>query len=70
MIHTTLHEDLKLSKKSARWVPTEEMKNKRVRTCKTFLVMVRCHSIVMLDQIFTMDDSAVAFHTPQTKHHS
>jgi hypothetical protein len=68
MIHATLNEDLNLSKKSARWVPkllTEEMKNERVKMCEAFLQMVHHHALAILDQIVTMDESAVAFHTPR-----
>ncbi len=46
-IHTTLHEDLNLSKKSARWVSrllNKEMKKECVRTFKAFSAMVRHHS--------------------------
>jgi hypothetical protein len=43
------------------------MKNERVRICEAFLVLLRLHSMVMLDRIVTMDESAVSFHTPQTK---
>jgi hypothetical protein len=67
MIHATLNEDLNLSKKSARWVPkllSEETKNERVKTCEAFLQMVHHQALAMLDQIVTMDESAVAFHTP------
>jgi hypothetical protein len=56
-IHATLHEDLYLSKKSARWVPkplNQEMKNERVRICEAFMTMVSHHFMAMLDQIITM----------------
>jgi hypothetical protein len=46
-IHTTLHEDLNLSKKSARWVSrffNKEMKKECVKTFKAFSAMVRHHS--------------------------
>jgi histone-lysine N-methyltransferase SETMAR len=72
-IHATLHDDLHLSKKSARWVPkllSQEMKNERVRTCGAFMSLLRRHSMAMLDRIVTMDESAVSFHTPQTKQQS
>jgi hypothetical protein len=29
--------------------------------------MIRCRSKAMLDNIVTMDESAVSFHTPETK---
>jgi hypothetical protein len=46
---------------------TEEMKKERLRTCKTFMTMVRRCSMVMLDNIVTIDKSAVSFHTPETR---
>jgi hypothetical protein len=72
-INLTLRHDLNLTKKSARWVPkllTDEMKKERVRTSELFLAMVRCHSMLLLDNIVTMDESAVSFHTPETKQQS
>ncbi len=72
-IHHTLKEDLNLSKKSARWVPkllTDEMKKERVQTSEAFLAMVRRRSKAILENIVTMDESAVFFHTPETKEQS
>jgi histone-lysine N-methyltransferase SETMAR len=72
-IHNTLKEDLNLSKKLARWVPkllTEEMKKERVRTSEAFLAMIRHRSKAMLENIVTMDESAVSFHTPETMQQS
>ncbi len=69
-IQLTLHEDLDLSKKSARWVPkllTSAHKEERIRTCKKFLAMVHCRSVAMLDSIVSMDKSAVSFLTPESK---
>jgi hypothetical protein len=69
----TIHEDLHLSKRSARWVPkllNQEMKYERVRICEAFMVLLRRHSMAMLDRIVTLDKSAVLFHTPQTKQQS
>ncbi len=57
-IHYTLHRDLNLSKKYARWIcklMTHDMKMDRVRTCEAFLVVVRYHPMAMLD----IDESAV-----------
>ena len=68
-----LHDDLGLVKKSARWVPkllNDEQKQERVRTCTEFLAMVQRRSLAMLDNIVTMDESAVSFHTPETKQQS
>jgi histone-lysine N-methyltransferase SETMAR len=72
-IHATLHGDLHLSKKSARWVPkllSDDKKKERVRTSEEFLKLVRRHSLSMLDNIVTMDESAVSFHTPESKQQS
>ncbi len=72
-IHATLLDDLNLSKKSARWVPkllSDDMKKERVRTNEEFLRMVRCHSMSMLDNIVTMEESAVSFHMPESKQQS
>jgi histone-lysine N-methyltransferase SETMAR len=60
-------------KKSARWVPkllSNDMKKEQVRTSEEFLKMVRRHSLSMLDNIVTMDESAVSFHTPESKQQS
>ncbi len=68
-INATLHNDLNLSKKSARWVPkllSNKMKKEQVRTSEEFLKMIRRHSMSMLDNIVTMDESAVFFHKPET----
>jgi hypothetical protein len=46
------------------------MKNKSVRICEAFMSLLRRHSMAMLDRIVTMDESAVSFHTPQTKQQS
>jgi predicted kinase len=65
-INLTLRHDLNLTKKSARWVPKllmDNMKKERVRTREKFLAMVRRRSMSILDNIGTMDESAVSFHT-------
>ncbi len=62
-INLTLRHDLNLTKKSARWVPkllTEEMKKERVRTSELFLAMVRRRTMLLLDNIVTMEESAVS----------
>jgi hypothetical protein len=48
----------------------EEMKKERMRTSEAFLAMIRCHSEAMLENIVTMDESAVSFHTLETKQQS
>jgi hypothetical protein len=42
------------------------MKKEQVRTSEEFLKMIRRHSMSMLDNIVTMDESAVFFHKPET----
>jgi histone-lysine N-methyltransferase SETMAR len=72
-IQTILHVDLGLSKKSARWVPkllSDEQKEERVRTCTEFVAAVNRRSMAMLDNIVTMDETMVCYHTPQTKKQS
>ena len=72
-IHTVLHEDLGLVKKSARWVPkllTDVQKEERVRICKQFTAAVRRDSMHRLTKIVTMDETMVSFHTPETKKQS
>ncbi len=69
-IHATLHDDLNLSKKLARWIPkllSDDMKKERVRTSEEFLKKIRRHSMSMLDNIVTMDESGVSFHTAEKK---
>jgi histone-lysine N-methyltransferase SETMAR len=61
-IHNTLHKDLNLQKKSARWVPkllTDEMKMVRVQTSEAFLAIICRRSKAMLDSVVTMDKTAV-----------
>jgi histone-lysine N-methyltransferase SETMAR len=72
-ISNILHAELGLVKKSARWVPkllSEDQKKERVRSCNSFIHMLQKKSLSMLDQIVTMDESAVSFHTPETKKQS
>jgi [histone H3]-lysine36 N-dimethyltransferase SETMAR len=72
-IRRILKEELGLTKKSARWVPkllSEEQKQQRVDRCQDFVNMVQRRSKAVLDNIVTMDESAVSFHTPETKQQS
>jgi histone-lysine N-methyltransferase SETMAR len=72
-IHSNLHKDLGLEKKSARWVPkllSSEQKEKRVRSCSAFITAVQCRSIAMLVNIVTIDKTMVFHHTPETKKQS
>jgi hypothetical protein len=59
-----------LVKKSARWVPKllmDEMKIGRVWTSEAFFAMIHRRSKEMLDSTVMMDESAVSFHSPETK---
>lgn len=72
IIHRILHEDLGLSKKSARWVPkllNTDQKQERVRICQNFVTAIRRHKLD-LDNIVTMDETMVSQHTPETKKQS
>lgn len=69
-MHKILHEDLGLSKKSARWVPrllTDDQKEERVRVCTKFVANVHRHSKAWLNNIVTMDETMLSLHTPETK---
>jgi hypothetical protein len=46
------------------------MKKERVRRCEVLLVMVHRCSMVTLDNIVTLDESTVFFHTSKTKEQS
>ena len=72
-IHSILHNDLGLSKKSARWVPKlldDDQKQERVRVCQDFVAAVNRQSKAMLGNIVTMDETMVSYHTPLTKKQS
>ena len=72
-IFNILHKDLGLSKKSARWVPkllTDAQKEQRVLSSNKFIAAVYRRSLAMLDNIITMDETMVSFHTPETKRQS
>jgi histone-lysine N-methyltransferase SETMAR len=72
-VQSILTDDLGLVKKSARWVPkllTVDQKEKRVEMSRDFLQLVQRQSMAVLDNIVTMDESAVSFHTPETKKQS
>ena len=69
MVNTILVDDLGLVKKWARWVPkllSDDQKQQCLVCTRDF-----CRRIVtdprLLDQIVTMDESAVSFHTPESK---
>ncbi len=68
IIHSMFHKNLNLSKKSAILVPNllnDDTKKGQVRTSKECLVMVQ-HNLSM-DNIITMYELTVSFHTPKTK---
>jgi hypothetical protein len=72
-IHRILREDLGLEKKTVRWVPrllSPEQKDERVEACAELIAAVQCHSMAMMDQIVTMDETMVCYHTPETKRQS
>jgi hypothetical protein len=72
-MHNILHEELGLVKKSASLVPkllSSEQKEERVRICSEFVAAVDRSSMTTLDQIITMDETMVSYHTPQTKRQS
>jgi hypothetical protein len=69
-IHAILNDNLGLVKKSACWVPkllSLAQKKERVDCSGDFLGLLRRHSLVVLNNIVTMDETAVSFHTPETK---
>jgi histone-lysine N-methyltransferase SETMAR len=72
-MHNILHQELGLVKKSARWLPkllSEDQKKERVRICAEFIAAVHHRSMAMMDNIVTMDETMVSYHTPQTKRQS
>jgi histone-lysine N-methyltransferase SETMAR len=72
-VKSALTIDLGLVKKSARWVPkllTTVKKDERVQRSEDFLQLLRKHSLAALNNIVTMDESAVSFHTPEMKRQS
>lgn len=68
-VNTIIKDDLGLIKKSARWVPRLldfEQKKKRVDLSMDFCKLAT-RKADFLQSIVTMDESAVSFHTPETK---
>jgi hypothetical protein len=61
-----LTDNLGLVKKSARWVPSDQ-KTERVDCINAFLDLIRWQSLAVLNNIITKDESAISFHTPETK---
>ena len=68
-----LTDDLNYSKKSARWIPrilSSDQKDQRLTASTEFLKRYRKGGAGFLGSIITMNESAVAFHTPDTKNQS
>ena len=71
--HRILTEDLRPSKKAARWVPKlldEGMKKKRIEASEVFVNHAGGLPEVFLSKIITMDDTMVSFYNPETKEQS
>jgi hypothetical protein len=72
-IHSILHNNLGLEKKSTRCVPkflSAEQKEERIRTCIAFFGTIQRQSMAMLDKIVKMDEMIVCHHTPEIKNQS
>ena len=72
-IFRVLTKDLGLVKKSAPWVPkllTDEQKAERVRCSQGIINLSKKAGMGNLKKVITMDESAVSFHTPETKRQS
>ena len=72
-IHKILHDNLGLSKKSARWVPkllSKEQMEERVRCSREFVAAVNSNGQSWLKTVVTMDETMVSQHTPETKKQS
>jgi hypothetical protein len=68
-MHNIHHDNLGLVKKSARWVPkllSEDQKKEHVKMCKEFVSAVSSF-MEMLENIVTMDETMVSYHTPLSK---
>ncbi len=72
-IHRILHEDLGLEKKTTRWVPrvlSTDQKEERVSACTELVAAIQRYSVAMMDQILTVNETMVCYHTPETKRQS
>ena len=70
---TILHEDLKMTKVSARWVPrmlTDEHKAARVAMCQSMLARDFGMNGAFFSSIVTMDETWMPFFNPETKRQS
>jgi histone-lysine N-methyltransferase SETMAR len=71
-IHRIIHEDLKMTRVVARWVPrllNENQKQERVRVCHQLLHDYESDPL-FLDRIVTGDESWFSYHMPETKQQS
>lgn len=72
-VHKILHEDLGLSKVSARWVPrllTDEHKRQQVQMARDFKRLHFQQGEAFLQSIVTMDESWILYSTPEMKRQS
>ena len=68
-----LHSDLGLTKKSARWVSkllSDDNMRSRVETARQILRLDSRLGLAFRQSVITMDETMVAFHTPETKQRS
>ena len=69
-VDTILHDDLKMRKVSARWVPrmlTDENKASRVAVCQAMLSCDKGMNSVFFSSVVTMDKTWVPMFNPETK---
>ena len=72
-VHSILHEDLQLSKKSARWVPrllNSEHKAKQIEMAQDLKRHHFRQGMAFFKSVVTMDESWVSFFTPEMKSQS
>jgi hypothetical protein len=50
--------------------PGTDQKEKRVSACTELVAAVQRHSVAMRDQIVTVNETMVCYHTPETKRQS
>jgi len=72
-VDTILHDDLKMRKVSARWVPrmlTDENKASRVAMCQAMLSRDRGMNSAFFASVVTMDETWMPMFSPETKQQS
>ncbi len=69
-MHNILRDDLGLVKKSARWVPKSSARSRSRSQCGPAGTSSPPSSATMLQNIVTMDETIVSYHTPETKKQS